>query len=68
MKPSIQYLYWIEFKYTGPFEGEPNFKHGFYSTSPNPKYVTRTANNYMKKHHIPAEIVTIAEPQMYFRF
>ena len=58
----IKYLYWVTFKYTKCFDG--TFEHGFYSKSANPKYVTRTANNYVKEHHIPAEIVEIKKPEL----
>lgn len=58
----LTYLYWITFKYTKSFEG--TFEHGFYSKSADPRYVTRTANNYMKKHHIPAEIIEVKDPEM----
>lgn len=58
----LTYLYWITFKYTK--FSDDTFVHGFYSKSKDPKYVKRTANNYMKKHHIAAEIIEVKDPEM----
>ena len=63
----IVYLFDIVFEYEDrvkKYFGEGTFVHGFYSKSANPKNIRAVANRYMKRHFIPARIVSVGEPQM----
>ena len=63
----IVYLFDIVFEYEDrvkKYFGEETFIHGFYSKSADPKNIKAVANRYMKKHYIPARIVSVGEPQM----
>lgn len=60
----IVYLFDITFEYKDEFKKHGTFVHGFYSKSADPKNIRAVANRYMKRHHIPARIVSVGEPQM----
>lgn len=63
----IVYLFDITFEYKDEYKeffGKNPFEHGFYSKSADVKNIRAVANRYMKKHHIPARIVSVGEPQM----
>lgn len=63
----IVYLFDITFEYRDEFKehfGDGTFIHGFYSKSDDLKNIRTVANRYMKKHHIPARIVSVGDPQM----
>ena len=63
----IVYLFKITFVYDeslGGGYGGKRFEHSFYSKSPNVKNIRAVANGYMKRHFIPARIVSIGESEM----
>ena len=63
----IVYLFDITFEYEDEFKeffGKGTFIHGFYSRSDDMRNIKTVARRYMKKHHIPARIVSVGEPQM----
>lgn len=63
----LQYLFWVTCEYEKEYQdffGSEEWEHGFYSKSNNPENIKRTAKRYFKKHHIPAVILRISEPEM----